>query len=76
MAKKPNQELFRLLKFAISYPGWHSFDSSMTKHVRRGSTLGFLEISDTKQFRLRAPKHSDFSHDEVCEHNPLTAAPI
>jgi len=51
--KKPNQELFRLLRFAIRFPGWHSYDSSVAKHIKRAAALEFLEVdTKTKQFRL------------------------
>ena len=54
--KKPNSELFRLLRFAIKYPVWHTYDPSCTKHVMRGAKLDFFEVNTkTKQFRLWVP---------------------
>ncbi len=54
--KRPNQELFRILKFAIRFPGWHTYGSDVRKHVYRAEALGFLEVSKgTKQFRLSKP---------------------
>jgi hypothetical protein len=51
--KKPNQELFRIIRFAISYSGWHTYAPDVSKHVYRAERLGFLEVSrKTKQFRL------------------------
>lgn len=54
--KAPNTELFRLVRFAIKYPGWHSYDSTMTKHIKRAVELGLLEKSNnSRQFRLPLP---------------------
>lgn len=51
--KKPNQELFRILRFAIRFPGWHSYASDVNKHVNRAEALGLLEVNrQTKQFKL------------------------
>ena len=55
--KKPNQELFRLLRFAIRFPGWHTYASDVRKHVYRAEQLGLLEVSrHTKQFKLLSPE--------------------
>lgn len=54
--KKPNQEMYRLIRFAIKYPGWHSYAPDVARHIRRAVELEFLEIdSKTKQFRLKPP---------------------
>jgi hypothetical protein len=51
--KSPNSELFRLVRFAIRYRGWHTFGPDARKHVLRGAELGLLEVNMvTKQFRL------------------------
>jgi hypothetical protein len=53
MTRKPNSELFRLLRFAIRFPGWHNFDSFARTHLKRGEALGLLEIDYTlDRFRL------------------------
>lgn len=52
--KKSNSELFRLLRFAIKYPGWHTYAQDCRKHVLRGAELEFFDIKpETKQFRLK-----------------------
>ncbi|SRR5260221_14168620 len=54
--KKPNQELFRIVRFAIRFQGWHTYGADVRKHVYRAEQLGFLEVSrGTKQFRLLPP---------------------
>jgi hypothetical protein len=51
--KSPNSELFRLVRFAIQYRGWHSFGPDAREHVLRAAELGLLEVNvRTKQFRL------------------------
>jgi hypothetical protein len=51
--KRPNQELFRLLRFAIHYPGWHLFQGDARKHIKRGAELGFFDVNyASKEFRL------------------------
>lgn len=54
--KKPNSELFRLLRFAIRFPGWHSYAPDVRRHVKRAVELGLLEDSGYKQFRLNENK--------------------
>jgi len=69
--KKPNAELFRLLRFAIRYPGWHNFGSDARPHLKRGEALSLFEI-DYALNRFRLPRGSmewgrrlpqDDSHD-------------
>ena len=56
--QKPNYELFRLVKFAMKYPGWHSYASSLTRHIKRAEGLGLLEVNrETKQFKLPSPAY-------------------
>ena len=56
--RKPNSELFRLLRFAIKYPGWHTYAPSMARHIKRAESLGLLEVSvENKQFKLPAPTY-------------------
>jgi len=51
--KKPNSELFRLLRFAIRYPGWHVYQADARPHVQRGEALGLFEMDrEKKKFRL------------------------
>ncbi len=53
---RPNQELFRLLRYAIHYPGWHPFGKDAVKHIKRGSDLGFFDVNYAeKKFRLPTP---------------------
>lgn len=57
--KKPNQELFRLLRFAINYPHWQPYQKDAHKHILRGVELGFFEVRaldeqlKVRQFRLK-----------------------
>lgn len=54
--KRPNSELFRIMRFAIHYPGWHTFAPDVRKHIKRASELGMLDVNWlTKQFRLPQP---------------------
>lgn len=45
----------RLLRFAIAYPGWHSYssDRNTTRIVRTLVSHGLLEVNEFRQFRLR-----------------------
>jgi len=54
---KPNQEMFRLLRFAIKYQdGWHHFGIQARPHVKRGQELGFFAVDWKKrQFTLATP---------------------
>lgn len=50
------KHMLRLLKFAIKYPGWHSWakgDTAAINAVRRLVNHGLLEINDCGQFRLK-----------------------
>ncbi len=42
----------RLLRFAISYPGWHTYgkDKSTVGAVKRCAALGLLEVNKHRQF--------------------------
>jgi len=44
----------RLLRFAISYPGWHTYgkDKSTVGAIKRCAALGLLEVNEHRQFRL------------------------
>jgi hypothetical protein len=55
--KKPNAELFRLLRFAIRYPGWHVYQTDARPHVQRGEALGLFEM-DRKAQKFRLPRGS------------------
>jgi hypothetical protein len=46
--KKPNAELFRLLRLAIRYPGWHPCGPDATRHMVRGQQLGFFDVERRK----------------------------
>lgn len=64
--KKPNQELFRIVRFAIKFPGWHTYGSDVRKHVYRAGELGFLDVvRETKQFRLKLPERQIVEIPEV-----------
>jgi hypothetical protein len=55
--KAPNSELFRLLRFAIRYPGWHPYQGDAAPHVLRGYDLEFFEVdTKAKRFRLATPE--------------------
>jgi len=55
--KKPNQELFRILRFAIRYSGWHTYGSDVSKHVYRAARLGLLEVNRKERvFQLAQPE--------------------
>ena len=55
--KSPNSEMFRLIRFAIRFRGWHSYGLTARKDLKRASDLGLLEVNwDTKQFRLTEPE--------------------
>ena len=47
-----SSEQARILRFAIKYPGWQSYSSSMSKVVRGLEQWGLLEVNEHKQFRL------------------------
>ena len=56
--QKPNYELFRLVKFAMKYPGWHSYAPSMNRHIKRAESLGLLEVNfECKLFKLPSPAY-------------------
>lgn len=40
------------LAFYAKYPGYHSFNKSMTKQVKRLVELGFLELNEFNQARF------------------------
>ena len=40
------------LAFFAHYSGWHSFNKSMTKQVKRLVELGFLELNEYNQARF------------------------
>lgn len=50
----------RLLRFAITYPGWHRYgtDRSTVRAIKRLRDLNFIEVNDHRQFRLWLPKDS------------------
>ena len=52
------KNMIRLLRFALSYPGWHSYgkDRSTTKALSRLCNLDLIEINSFRQFRLAQPK--------------------
>jgi hypothetical protein len=55
--KAPNSELFRLLRFAIRYPGWHVYQGDAAPHIMRGANLEFFEVdTGAKRFRLATPE--------------------
>jgi hypothetical protein len=54
---KPNAELFRLLRFAIRYPGWHVYQADARPHLKRGEALGLFEI-DYVFCKFRLPRGS------------------
>jgi hypothetical protein len=60
--KAPNSELFRLLRFAIRYPGWHPYQGDAAPHIRRGTNLEFFEVDKRPgrepRFRLATPDDS------------------
>lgn len=64
------KNILRLLKFAVRYPGWHSFgkDRSTTDSVRVLAGHGLIEINQYRQFRLNTPK------GWVADYGPLGAA--
>lgn len=55
------RHMLRLLKFAISYPGWHTLskhDPAARRAVNRLVGLGILEWNQpTHQFRLTQAKY-------------------
>ncbi len=62
--KKPNQELFRILKFAIQYPGWHLYQSDVSRHVYRAARLGLFEVNrKSREFRLIQPEFANSPQD-------------
>ena len=55
--RAPNSELFRLVRFAIRFRGWHPFQTDARPHIQRAANLGLLEVDwDTRQFRLPEPE--------------------
>lgn len=51
-----SKEQARLLRFAIRYPGWHSYGRDVQRVVDRLGGLGLLELSTiSRQFRLARP---------------------
>jgi hypothetical protein len=51
--KAPNSELFRLLRFAIRFRGWSTYQDDARVHVIRGEALGFFEVDRrARRFRL------------------------
>jgi hypothetical protein len=70
--KAPNTELFRLVRFAIQYRGWHSYAPDMRSHLLRAERLGLLEVSkDTKQFRLRCAANTYNTNDDMVTEGPI-----
>lgn len=55
--RSPNQELFRLLRFAIRYANtWHHFGADARPHVKRGMELGVFAVDWKKrEFTLATP---------------------
>lgn len=51
------KNILRLLRFAISYPGWHTYgkDRSTVDALRRLENLGLIERNEHRQFRLIPP---------------------
>lgn len=47
----------RLLKFAIDYPGWHTYgkDRSTVDAVNNLARLGLIVVNEHRQFRLGIP---------------------
>jgi len=61
---RPNAELFRLVRFAIRFPGWHVYQGDARPHIMRGANLGFFEVDTlTKKFRLATPEGRGWQAD-------------
>jgi len=48
------KHVLRLLKFALCYPGWHSYyaERETLNAIRRLVKLGLIEVNKFKQFRI------------------------